>query len=67
MKQREVEVGGCYLVKVSGVLVPVRLAEESPFGGWVGVNMKTERRVRIRTAGKLRRPLSNDEVVALCN
>jgi len=54
MRKAEVEVGGLYLVKVSGSLVTVRLTGESPYGGWVGVNTRTNREVRIRTAARLR-------------
>ena len=54
MRRAEVEVGGLYLVKVSGSLVPVRLTGESPYGGWVGVNTHTNREVRVRTAARLR-------------
>jgi len=54
MRKAEVEIGGLYLVKVSGSLVPVRLTGESPYGGWVGVNTRTNREVRVRTAARLR-------------
>ncbi len=54
MKKREVRVGQTYTVKVSNQLVPVRVTAESPYGGWVGMNTKTNREVRIRTAARLR-------------
>jgi hypothetical protein len=54
MKKSEVKIGGTYTVKVSGRLVPVRITGTSPYGGWVGMNTKTSREVRIRTAAKLR-------------
>lgn len=50
----EVRVGGVYAVKVSGVLAPVRITGESPYGGWVGVNTRTGREVRIKSARRLR-------------
>lgn len=56
MKKREVEVGGVYVAKVSGHLVSVRIDRESPYGGWDGVNLKSGRSIRIRSAGRLTRP-----------
>ena len=60
MKRKDVEIGGIYAVKVSGKVVPVRLDRESPYGGWIGINTKTRREVRIRTAGKLRFRLTDE-------
>lgn len=54
MRKEHVQVGGTYLVKVSGKLTPVRLEADSPYGGWVGLNLSTGRRVHIRSAGRLR-------------
>ena len=54
MKKSEVEIGKVYKVKVSGVRVPVRLVSECPYGGWYGKNLETGRRVRIKTAARLR-------------
>jgi hypothetical protein len=58
MKKNEVEIGKSYLVKVSGKLSSVKVTGESPYGGWIGRNNVTGREVRIRTAARLRRPLS---------
>jgi hypothetical protein len=54
MKQRDVVLGQVYAVKVSGNVQRVRVVAESPYGGWVGRNLRTGREVRIRTAAKLR-------------
>ena len=54
MKKSEVSIGGVYAAKVSGKVVPVRITGESPYGGWDGVNTKTNRSVRIRGAARLR-------------
>ena len=54
MKKCEVRIGETYTVKVSGQLAPVRIAGACPHGGWTGINTKTNREVRIRTAAKLR-------------
>jgi hypothetical protein len=62
MKQRAVVLGQVYAVKVSGTIQPVRLVAESPYGGWVGRNLRTGRDVRIRTAAKLRYPMKEPTV-----
>jgi hypothetical protein len=54
MKKKDVVVGKTYRVKVSGIVVPVRLWGESLHGGWDGTNMVTGRAVRVKTAGRLR-------------
>jgi hypothetical protein len=54
MKKHEVKVGGTYLAKVSDKVVPVRLTGENPHGGWDAVNEKTGKRVRIKSAQRLR-------------
>ncbi|HPD17796.1 MAG TPA: winged helix-turn-helix domain-containing protein [Planctomycetota bacterium] len=56
MKKKEVVIGGRYLAKVSGRVVPVRITGESRYGGWDAVNVETNRAVRIRGAQRLRRP-----------
>ncbi len=63
MKKAQVTVGETYVVKVSGNLVHVRLLGESPYGGWDGVNLQTKRRVRIKTAAKLRRQVGTGTYV----
>ena len=57
MKKREIQIGGTYVVKVSGKLVPVRITAESAYGGWNAVNTTTGRQVRIRSAARLRYPV----------
>jgi hypothetical protein len=57
MKKRDVTVGQVYAVKVSGQVQEVRLVAESPYGGWVGRNLRTGREVRIRSAARLRYPV----------
>ena len=56
MKKAEVHIGSTYIAKVSGVLAKVRITAESPYGGWRGTNLATGRKVRIRSAARLRRP-----------
>jgi hypothetical protein len=54
MLKQDVKLGSVYAVKISGLLRPVRLDSESPYGGWNATNLGTSRVVRIRTAQKLR-------------
>lgn len=56
MKRKSVEIGGVYVAKISGRMVPVKLLRESPYGGWDGRNEITGRDVWIKTAAKLRYP-----------
>ncbi len=56
MRKNEVVIGGRYLAKVSGRVVPVRITGQSPYGGWDAVNTETNRAVRIRGSQRLRRP-----------
>ena len=65
MKKKDVQVGGIFMVKVSGQVQPVKLKAESPYGGWVGYNIRTGRDVRIRTAAKLRRRVEQSELAEL--
>lgn len=54
MKAKDVKIGGCYVAKVSGKLTSVTLLQTSPYGGWEAFNEATGKRVRIRTAARLR-------------
>lgn len=55
MLKKDVVVGQTYLVRISGVLTYVRLDRVCSYGGWIGVNTRTGREVRIKSAQKLRR------------
>ncbi len=61
MRKDEVRLTDMYEVKVSGILVPVRVIRNAPGGGWVGLNLVTGREVRIKTAARLRRRLNAAE------
>src|SRR5688572_25359050 len=58
MKKEQVQVGRVYAAKVSGSVVPVRITAEKWQGdkhvGWTGVNVRTNKSVRIRSAQRLR-------------
>jgi len=64
MKKSQVKIGETYAVKVSGVIQPVKVIEEFPRGGWVGINRRTGREVRIKTAGRLRYALRPEIIQA---
>ena len=54
MKKEQVKLGGTYLAKVSGKVVPVRLDAENSHGGWQAFNLETRKTVRIKSAQRLR-------------
>ncbi len=64
MRKAQIEVGGVYEVRVSGNLVPVRIRGKHYISGRDAENVITGRDVRIRTAARLRRPMSEDVVDA---
>lgn len=55
MKKKDIEVGEIYIVKVSGVLCHIKVLQESPYGGWTGKNLVTNKTIRIKTAKRFRR------------
>jgi len=70
MKKNDVEAGKVYRVKVSGSVQDVRITGENPHGGWEGVNVATKRKVRIKSAQRLRavggeRPAKRTKIVSL--
>jgi len=69
MKKNEVKVGQTYRCKVSGSLADVRITGVSPHGGWDAVNVSTNRKVRIKSAQRLRsvvkRPAKRKKIVSL--
>jgi len=56
MKNAEVKLGGKYIAKVSNRLCTVRLDEHRPRGGWYATNMRTNKRIVIKSAQRLRGP-----------
>ena len=54
MKKNEVKVGGRYSAKVSDKVVVVRIDGENPHGGWDATNEATGKKVRIKSAQRLR-------------
>lgn len=54
MRKSDVQIGAVYFAKVSEYVVRVRLDETHPLGGWFATNLSTGRRIRVRTAARLR-------------
>jgi HB1, ASXL, restriction endonuclease HTH domain len=65
MKKNEVKIGECYMAKVTNSEVPVRIDAESPHGGWDAKNVATGRKVRIKSAQRLRRPCTQADLAGL--
>ena len=62
MKAKEVQINGVYAVKVGRNITGVRITQENPHGGWDGVNVKTNKAVRIKSPQRLRGPWKRDGV-----
>ena len=54
MKKADVKIGGTYAAKVSGKVVPVRIESVNGRGGWDATNTVTRKKVRIKSAQRLR-------------
>jgi len=70
MKKAEVKIGETYRVKVSGNMADVRITGENPHGGWDGINVLTNRKVRVKSPQRLRgkspaRPAKRKKIVTL--
>ncbi len=55
MKKDEIKIGQCYEAKVSDRVVSVRIDSASSHGGWNATNTATGKRIRIKSAQRLRR------------
>jgi len=64
MKKKDVTIGKVYLVTVTGKRARVRLTGENPHGGWDGLNLDTNRKVRVKTAGRLQREIADPDAAA---
>jgi hypothetical protein len=54
MRKADIQIGKFYIAKVSGKLVPVKITDPSPHGGWMALNLSTKRDIRIKSAARLR-------------
>lgn len=64
MKKADVKIGGEYFAKVTNKKVTVRIDAESPHGGWDATNLSTNKKVRIKTAGRLQGPARSATLAA---
>jgi len=55
MKKNDVKIGHCYTAKVSNRVVPVRIDSVCSHGGWNATNTATGKRIRVKSAQRLRR------------
>jgi hypothetical protein len=60
MKKSEVKIGGVYTAKITNKIVQVRIDAASRYGGWDGVNLATNKKVRIKSPAKLREAVGGD-------
>ena len=58
MKKDQVQIGQLYAAKITDKIVPVRIDAEHKDGGWTATNTQTNRKVRIKTAQKLRNKIA---------
>ena len=56
MKKNEITIGSTYTAKITNRVVPVRIDRTNPHGGWDATNLATKKKVRIKSAAKLRGP-----------
>ena len=54
MKKNEIEIGGQYTCKVTDKIVVVKITGENLHGGWDAINLETNKKVRIKSAQRLR-------------
>ncbi len=54
MKKNDVKIGNTYTAKVSGTIAKVRIDAENRNGGWDATNLATKKKVRIKSAQRLR-------------
>ena len=64
MKKAEVKIGGEYYAKVTNKKVVVRIDAENASGGWDATNLSTNKKVRIKTAGRLQGPARTTEAAS---
>ena len=63
MKKSEVKIGGVYIAKVTNRLVQVRIDAESRYGGYDALNLRTGKKIRVRSAAKLRSAVGGNTAV----
>lgn len=64
MKKDQIKLGASYSAKVSDKLVTVRIDGENSHGGWDATNLTTNKKVRIKSAQRLRAPANTSTPTA---
>ncbi|GIK10598.1 MAG: winged helix-turn-helix domain-containing protein [Phycisphaerae bacterium] len=59
MKKDEIKIGNAYQAKVSDRIVTVRIDSTNSHGGWNATNTATGKRIRIKSAQRLRRAVGD--------
>jgi hypothetical protein len=54
MLKKEVRIGGVYRAQVSNRMVDLLIVSECPLGGWYADNLLTHKRIRVKSAQRLR-------------
>jgi len=62
MKKDQIQIGETYFAKVSDKIVRVRIDTESRHGGWDATNLATNKKIRIKSAQRLRSAVRGDKV-----
>lgn len=64
MQKSDVKIGGTYVAKVTNRIVHVRIDAVSRYGGWDATNLATEKKIRIKSAQRLRGELGASSAAA---
>jgi hypothetical protein len=64
MQKSDVKIGGTYVAKVTNRIVHVRIDAVSRYGGWDATNLATEKKIRIKSAQRLRGELGATSAAA---
>jgi hypothetical protein len=67
MKKNEIKIGNTYTAKVSGTIAKVRIDAENRHGGWDATNIATKKKVRIKSALRLRAEVGKPPAAASDN
>ncbi len=62
MKKNDVKIGETYFAKVSDKIARVRIDGENRHGGWDATNLETGKKVRIKSAQRLRSEVRGDQI-----
>ena len=64
MRAKDVKIGGVYTAKVTDRVTQIRIDAANRHGGWDGTNLKTKKRIRIKSALRLRTAVDAGEAPA---